>query len=385
MRILFLAPQPFYQERGTPIAVKLALETLAHAGHSVDLLTYPGGSDLPIAGVTVTRVGPPFFRRVPVGFSWRKLLFGLWLLWHARQRVRQARYDAIHAVEEAVFVGAWLKPTSGARLVYDMDSSMVEQLVRKFFWLKPFRPALDACKRWALRRCDLILPVCPALAERVRELGAQAPVVLLHDVAEEPPSAAPAEDLRATLAPGSLLVLYVGNLEPYQGIDLFLEAVARAYSAPSFTAVLIGGTQGHIARYQRLATRLEIQNRVRFLGPRPLEALPNYLRQADVLVSPRRGGTNTPMKFYAYMLSGKAILATDVPAHRQVVDETAAWLAAPEPDAFAEGLVRLLRHPALRARLGARAREIALTNYGRAHYDQQLLSAYALLAGKEKP
>ena len=43
MKILLVAPQPFYQERGTPIAVRLLAETLCGAGHEVDLLTLVNG------------------------------------------------------------------------------------------------------------------------------------------------------------------------------------------------------------------------------------------------------------------------------------------------------------------------------------------------------
>ena len=72
MRILVVAPQPFYQERGTPIATRLLLEALQAAGHSVDVLTYHVGDDPKIPGVRVFRApAVPFVHDVPIGFSLR--------------------------------------------------------------------------------------------------------------------------------------------------------------------------------------------------------------------------------------------------------------------------------------------------------------------------
>ena len=105
MKILFLAPQPFYTERGTPIAVRLAVTSLCREGHQVDLLTYPEGEDIAIPGMRLLRAGrPPGVKRIPIGFSIKKLLCDLWLLFAAFELLRRERYDVVHAVEESVFI-----------------------------------------------------------------------------------------------------------------------------------------------------------------------------------------------------------------------------------------------------------------------------------------
>ena len=58
MKILFIAPQPFYQDRGTPIAVDLLLRTLSGVGHNVDLLTYHEGEERNYPGVNIIRIRP---------------------------------------------------------------------------------------------------------------------------------------------------------------------------------------------------------------------------------------------------------------------------------------------------------------------------------------
>ena len=90
-----------------------------------------------------------------------------------------------------------------------------------------------------------------------------------------------------------------------------------------------------------------------------MSLLGNYLRQADVLVSPRIRGVNTPMKLYSYLDSGVPVLATRLPTHTQVMDDSVAVLVDPVPEAVGTGLVALFRDPIARAESGARGRRLA--------------------------
>ena len=155
----------------------------------------------------------------------------------------------------------------------------------------------------------------------------------------------------------SLLVMYVGNLEPYQGIDLLILGFRQALAeVPDAKLVIVGGREDDIVRYRALADRLGIASSVIFTGPRPIQHLDGLLRRADVLVSPRLKGLNTPMKIYSYLDSGAAVLATRLRTHTQVLDDDMAYLVDPEPAALGRGLARLLQDPALRNRLATSAK-----------------------------
>ena len=74
MRILLLAPHPFFQQRGTPIAERVLLEVLARSGHEIDVLTYPEGEDPGIPSCRILRIpAPPGIRNIRPGFSVKKL------------------------------------------------------------------------------------------------------------------------------------------------------------------------------------------------------------------------------------------------------------------------------------------------------------------------
>lgn len=169
-------------------------------------------------------------------------------------------------------------------------------------------------------------------------------------------------------APGrgvdSVVVMYVGNLEPYQGIDLLLQSFARVLARTDRAdLVIVGGAPADIEAYRAESGRLGIAARVHLPGPRPIRELGAVLGSADVLASPRLRGDNTPMKLYSYLHSGKALVATDLPTHTQLVDDTVALLAAPTPEAFGEALLRVIVDPALRARLGDAGRRLAAEHF----------------------
>lgn len=371
MRILYLAPHPFYQDRGSPIATRMLLGVLDRRGVAVDLVTYAEGEDVPLANVTHYRVPDvPLLRGIRPGFSLKKVVADVLMLVVVLRLLVRNRYDVVHAVEEMAFLALVLKPLTKTPYVYDMDSSLAQQLVEQMPWLGALGGVLSRFERVAVRGADVVLAVCDTLGELAASYGA-ADVRVLYDVPlPVPQSGPPGEDVRAVCGAASPVVMYVGNLQPYQGIDLLLEGFARAGErAGAASLVVIGGTEADVEAYRQQAEALGIGGRAHFLGPRPVEQLAGYLEQADILVSPRVTGTNTPMKLYSYLESGRPVLATALPTHTQVLDETVAVLAAPTPDGVAAGLVRLVQDAGLCERLGEAGRALVVSKYSHRAYE----------------
>ena len=154
MKILLAAPQPFYRERGTPIAVRLLAETLCEFGHEVDLLVYHDGEDIEARGLQLFRAArPPGVREVPIGISVQKLACDVPFVVKLAALMMRKRYDVIHAVEEAVFAAAVLNLRGRSKIVYDMDSSLSEQLTDKWTLLRPLGDAVPTPR--AQRRAPL--------------------------------------------------------------------------------------------------------------------------------------------------------------------------------------------------------------------------------------
>jgi glycosyltransferase involved in cell wall biosynthesis len=365
VKILVLAPHPFFQARGTPLAVKTVLEFLSARGHEVDLLTLHEGENVDIPNCRIYRIPRPFgISNIRPGFSFKKVVCDVFMLVKCLHMLRRNRYDLIHAVEEAAFIAAAARAITGIPYVYDMDSSLAEQLVDAYPRLQFAFSALRRCEAFAVRRSLGVLTVCAALQGLARGHAPGKIVGLVEDttlLGSGPGPLGNGQSPESVLPAGvdgkSPVAMYVGNLEHYQGIGLLLDGFRNTLlRVPEAHLVIIGGMQADIAHYSRRSHQLGIASHVHFLGPRPVALLQGLLRRADVLVSPRLKGLNTPMKIYSYLDSGTAVLATRLPTHTQVLDDQTAYLVAPSPEAMGEGLAVLLSDPALRSRLATEAK-----------------------------
>jgi hypothetical protein len=170
MNILLIAPEPFYEDRGTPIAVALILRGLSERGDQVDVITYHQGTEINYEHIAVHRIcNLPFICNIRPGFSWKKLVCDIFLFIKALRLISEKRFDLIHAVEEAVFMALILKWFYRIPYVYDMDSSMSQQLVEKYSFLTPFRFFFKYLEKLAVKNAMVVMPVCDALAIMIAE------------------------------------------------------------------------------------------------------------------------------------------------------------------------------------------------------------------------
>lgn len=284
MKILFLAPMPVYQERGSPIAVRMVLEVLSQRGYTVDALVFHEGQDFAFDGMTLRRTPAlSFARNIRPGFSWKKLIYDVLLSGMAFRSLLSSRYQLIWAVEEAAFMALVFKVIFRVPYVYDMDSSLAQQMVEKYPALRLLAPILNFFEGLAVRHAEVVVPVCDALAEVCHRHRPQK-VTTLYDVPQlQEDGAAVEENLRDTLNIAGTLLMYVGNLEAYQGIDLLLESVALALpQTPDLNLVIVGGEPNAIQHYRQKAASLGLDGQVHLVGPRPVQRLSAYLAQADI-------------------------------------------------------------------------------------------------------
>ncbi|HKI03389.1 MAG TPA: glycosyltransferase [Thermoanaerobaculia bacterium] len=380
-RVLVVAPQPFYEDRGTPIAVCQLLQALSQLSYEVDVVTFPLGRTIDIPRVRYFRASNPFhLRRVPVGFSIAKLLLDVTLISELFRRLSKGGYSCIHAVEEAAFPCVLLGQRFRVPVIYDMQSSLPDQLARHLaFRSAAVQSALLRMERWLLRHADSIVSSA-GLAQRVRAL---APDARLREwkFASALPSATreEAEALRQDLglAPGRPVVLYCGTFQAYQGLSELLAAIPHVRAEmPEVAFVLVGADETGGTTVGRAHADLVREGALRVVKRQPREKIPLFLALADVLVSPRAYGDNLPLKIFDYLAAGKPIVATDIPAHRILLDDESALLTGAWSPELASGIVRLLRDRQLAARLAAEARARAEEKFGWFQYVRSVDELY---------
>jgi glycosyltransferase involved in cell wall biosynthesis len=205
---------------------------------------------------------------------------------------------------------------------------------------------------------------------------------------DERPSRPAAEMRTAWAVPADAPVaLYTGTFEPYQGVDLLIDVAGiLARTRPNARVLVVGGEPQQVDAARGRARERGAADVMVFTGQQPAREIPSFVEACDVLVSPRIRGTNTPLKIYSYLRSGRPIVATDLLTHTQVLNPEIARLAPPEPEPFADALARLLDDPAERAAIAARAQAVAAEKYSRDAYVRRTAEAYArLTAGASGP
>jgi glycosyltransferase involved in cell wall biosynthesis len=329
---------------------------------------------------------PPFVRRVGIGPSLAKVPLDLLLTLTVLRRAASGRYDAIHSHEEGGLIGVLVAAVLRVPHLYDMHSSLPQQLTNfAFSGSRALRAVFQAVERLMIRRSRVVIVICPSLEETVRGIDPDACAVLIENAPGSSedranPETAAGVRRRFDLSPSTPVILYTGTFEAYQGLDLLFEAMPHVRAAvPGAILLLAGGKADQVDKARRLASAAGIEAVTIFAGERPSEEIPGYLLASDVLVSPRSRGTNTPLKIYQYLRSGKPIVATRLLTHTQVLSDETAILTGVSAREFADGIITALRDPERAAAIGTRARELAETKYSYDAYLDRTRQACAAL------
>jgi glycosyltransferase involved in cell wall biosynthesis len=399
MKILMVAPQPFFSPRGTPFSVYYRTQVMCELGHEVDLLTYGQGKDVDIPGCRIIRIpGFSWFGSVRIGPSMFKLFLDCFMVVWTIGLLFRRRYDVVHAHEEAVFWCRWLKPVFRFGLIHDMHSSLPQQLdnfqytrLRFIHWL------FERLERSAARAAEVVIVVCPALEDYARTLTPEHDKIRLIEnslydpvrvLGEHPgrQSPDPAKDTDGVAAAERWLagrqagqvVAYAGTLEAYQGIDTLIRAFAdTAAKLPDASLLIVGGMPREVAPLRELVNTLGLGESVHLTGQVPQAAAQRLVARAAASVSPRLTGNNTPLKLYQLMGSGIPLVATRIESHTQVLNDDIAILTGVTTDELSAGMVRALSDREEAHAMARRAQEWYRQHYARDVYTAKMRDVLA--------
>ena len=291
----------------------------------------------------------------------------------------------VHTHEEAGLFGPALARLARAPHVYDMGNDWADVLGNYGLGERhPLTRAAGALEDAVIRRSDAVIAHFPLIANRVESVSST-PVETVFNISLEPePDPSVVSALRrAWSADGTKVVLYTGTLESYQGIPLLLEAmdrVSRAHS--SAVLVVLGGTEAQVEQLRQQARALGIASRVRLEGAVPSPLVPACMQAADVLVSPRELGNNTPLKIFSYLRSGRPIVATDILSHTQVLDRDTCVLVPPTAAGLAGGIGAVLDEGPSHRRVDQGAQALR-AQFGIEQYVSGVSRAYRHVGGED--
>jgi len=391
MKALVIAPQPFFSPRGTPFSVYYRTLVSSELGMEIDFLTYGEGQDVDIPNVNIIRT-PRFklFGNVKIGPSPLKLFLDLFIIAQMLSLLIRKKYDFVHAHEESVFFARFMKPLFGFKLIYDMHSSLPQQLTNFNFSSSKllyniFKSLEDSC----LKTADAVITICPDLFNYVNTIiDDKNKHFLIENSIFEPvrlkdPSDEKTTDVSIENSNGLLkkeLVVYAGTLEKYQGIELLVKGFKYTVQEnPNAFLIIVGGSTEQVKEYSTLVSGLNLDDKILFTGRVPQSLAKKYTGIAKVLVSPRSEGTNTPLKVYEQLASGIPLVATNIYSHTQVLTHDVSFLVDPTPESIGKGITIALMDKNESAKKVTAAKKMYEEKYSRVVYTQKLRKLFEVV------
>jgi len=380
VRILVVSSDTFPPTR-VDVAILFGQE-MAARGHEIDWIlqseaacskpyvtSWGGGR----AWVGATDLGHSLFRRI------RKHVLGIVNDLGLIARMRAKRYDAVEVKDKflAGAVAAIACRLFKIRFIYWLSYPFPEYYLlcaRDGTARFPFLYLLRGLAfkwllyRWLLPAADHVFVQSEQMREDIAAEGiplakmTAVPMGISNDLC-----AALESSDRRLLPAKTPCVLYLGTLIKVRRLDFLIRAFALvAHDMPAAKLYFVGGAEP--ADEQELKSevaRLGLDDAVVFVGQLPQAQALQYVREADVCVSPFHPTpilrSTSPTKLIEYMALGKAVVANDHPEQRRVIEESGAGMCvAYDERAFAGAILALLRDPQTARLMGARGRRYAI-------------------------
>lgn len=369
MTILSFADTRFPIERANGVQTMATCRAVAARGHHLTLLVRPDSSEPARDPFQFYGVAPlPNLIIEPVQTAGGATARRMHMLWAGLRRALSGGIDLVFTRD--LGLAALLARVPASRrppLVYESHGIAPIVAAAMPALLGRATPAPSARKiarldrREALvwKRADAYVTITQTLADDLSQrYGARDQVFVVPDGASPVP-------LNPVVAPSRPRAAYAGHLYPWKGVDVFLHALA---AAPEVDGLIIGGHPGEadLARVTTLAQALNLGSRLTMTGLLPPHEVAGVLAKADIFVLPNTATSiseryTSPLKLFEYLARGGAIIASDLPALREVLTHgETAWLVPPgDVQALAGALTMLATDATLRGRLGQAARVLS--------------------------
>jgi len=383
-----LAPTPFFADRGCHVRILEEARAALRCGVELRLVTYHIGRDVP--GIPIERIASiPWYRKLEAGPSWHKPYLDVLLFFKALKVARQFKPHLIHAhLHEGAFFGAFLKMFIRVPMLFDCQGSLTAEItdhgfVKQGSLQQRFFAALEG---WINRSSDYIITSSgPTVDQLVRDGVPKDRVRVLMDGVDTDvfaPQAKEAIRARLGLPKDRRIVVFLGVLNSYQGVDLLLEAAADLKGQGAKLHFLVMGFPE--AGYREKAEDLGLSEMMTFTGRVPYDEAALYLSAGDIAVSPKISLTEANGKLFNYIACGLPTVAFDTPVNREILGDDALYAKFGDVIELVGAIGRLAGDRELREELGTMGRERAVREHSWEARGEELTGVYRMVLRKAK-
>jgi len=357
MKILVIAPTPFFSDRGAHIRIleeSLALEKL---GHQITIATYHIGKDIRNdvdTKIDVRRIRRLLFwyKKLEAGPDWQKVLLDIMLIRKVFNLARTLRPDIIHAhLHEGVLIG-WIVQKAlfwkKIKMVADFQGSLTGEMVSHGYLQNGLNQIFLLVEKFIDHLGDFAIASSWEGAENIKKYGGKKEVQVILDGIN--PSSFKVlkikEEIREELElpKDKFIIVYTGGLVDNKGINFLLDAIKPVLIRRPDTFFLIGGFPAHYARKYIMENGLEAD--VRLVSPLDYFKLPEFLLAADIAVDPKSADTNQASgKMLNYMAAGLPVVCFDKENNRKYLGSGGFFCPVADSKSIAEGILYFINRP----------------------------------------
>ncbi|HWQ60544.1 MAG TPA: glycosyltransferase family 4 protein [Candidatus Fimivivens sp.] len=357
LKILMVAPTPFFADRGMHIRILEEARSLVRRGHEVTIATYHNGNDLPAdenPGIDVRRIRRLLFwyRKLEAGPDWQKLVLDVLLIRKTYTLCRELRPDIVHAHNHEGVAIAWvallLLRLHGQRpkLLADFQGSLTREMVSHAYLRgSVLRGIFRAVETWINDMSDAAAASSWASAEEISAIRRGGVVETVLDGARNLPvlSADGRKRFREKFGIGehAIVIVYTGAFIPNKGVETLVKAIPIALrSEPTLYFVLAGSPRNLL---DPLLQRHGVGGRVTVVSPLPYFSIGDVLGMSDIAIEPKHEDTGQASgKLLQYLGAGLPVVCFDTPNNRKYLGEGGAYAAENTAESLADAIASLV-------------------------------------------
>ncbi len=386
LKVLMLAPTPYFADRGCHVRIYEEARALRNLGHDVRIVTYHLGRDM--GDIPTCRIpAVPWYKKLSAGPSWHKPYLDILLFFKALTVAKSFRPDILHAhLHEGAFLGVFLKKILKIPLLFDFQGSLTSEITDHGFISRRsllFR-VFHGLEKFINRSADFIITSSGQSATELQEnwgIGAAQVRCLMDGVDCNEFRPYPVEEARRLLSlpPNEPVAVFLGVLNSYQGVDILLEVVRVLKEKGLPLHFLIMGFPEE--KYRRMADEMGLGDRVTFTGRIDYSRAAFYLSAGDVALSPKISLSEANGKLFNYMACGLPTVAFDTPINREILGNAGIYAKYANAGDFAVKLEALIMNRQRRLELSEMGRKQAARDHSWQARGRELEGIYRGITG----
>lgn len=383
MKILMITPNPFFVDRGFSVQVYEQARALKGLGHEVVFSTYHCGRD--IEGFKFFRTPTiPWYDENEVGASYHRFYIDILLFLKAYQTCLKIKPDVLHGhIHEGALIGWIISKLTGIPLLFDLQGGLTGELKERGFFQEGglSYKVFHKIEGFIDRSAHMVVTQSQAMADELRDtfrVPSDRIFLTMDGVNIEDFSPRPKNNElldKHKIPADKKLVVYLGLLTTYQGIDCLIEGIPWVLRKANDVHFLIMGYPIE-EKYRKMAKDKGIDKNITFTGRIDYRLASDYLALGDIAVSPKLGATEANGKLYNYMAMELPVVAFDTIVNREILGEYGNYAKPYDPQSLGDAIIFLLNHPEEARRLGKELRRRVAQNFTWLQVAQRLEAQY---------